>query len=283
MATTSNDYLKAIKGQYEMEKGKTYSSFLMDPSPAKLRDYCLLLLASGMSNIDQSQMANFFKPKAGETLHKCISGFDTEKLKPIKDFLTGKTQQTNSVNLELIAILVHYQPRPYNKFLNNPQLEKADVKKDEEFFDSPEDDGRSNQSDTDTGTFVSTEKGPKRKVIMIALAIVAFLSVGYIAKGTYFPTKSCMQWQEDHYEIVACEVNGLAMICPVLALDEDVVDLKKVQLKKGMQFFKYKKPLYYYYKVSQDSVEFFNAPGLHPITNEPLKKITWHMIDKYVK
>ena len=282
MATTSNDYLKAIKGQYEMEKGKTYSSFLMDPSPAKLRDYCLLLLASGMSNTDQSQMANFFKPRAGETLHKCISGFDTEKLKPIKDFLTGKTQQTNSVNLELIAILVHYQPRPYQRFLNGTQSERGDVK-DGKGFDCPEGDGRSNQSDTEPNTFAEVQNNPKRKAIMIALIVIAFFSVGYIAKDAYFPTKNCMQWQDDHYEVVDCEVNGLATISPVLALDKDIVGLKRVALKKGMEFFKYKKPLYYYYKVDRDSVEFFNAPGLHPITNEPLKKITWHMINKHVK
>lgn len=282
MVTTSNDYLKAIKGQYEMEKGKTYSSFLMDPSPAKLRDYCLLLLASGMSNTDQSQMANFFKPKAGETLHKCISGFDTEKLKPIKDFLTGKTQQTNSVNLELIAILVHYQPRPCQRFLNSTQSERGDVK-DGKGFDCPEGDGRSNQSDMEPAAFAEVENNSKRKAIMIALIVIAFFSVGYIAKDACFPTKNCMQWQDDHYEVVDCEVNGLATISPILALDKDIVGLKRVTLKKGMEFFKYKKPLYYYYKVSQDSVEFFNAPGLHPITNEPLKKITQHMIDKYVK
>ena len=276
MAITTNDYLKAIKGRYEIEKGKTYGAFLTDPSPAKLRDYCLLLLDAGMSAVDQKQMALFFKPKPEETLHKCIAGIDTEKLKPIKDFMNGKTQQTNSVNLELIAILVHYQPRPYQKFLNSRTIEDVAPENDADDFDFPKV-GQSNVIP------VATENKPKRRMIMIALIVIAFFSVGYVAKDFCFPTKGCMQWQENHYAVVDCEVKGLLSISPVVALDEDLLEFRKVELRKGMVFFKYKKPLYYYYKVSPDSVEFFNAPGLHPITNEPLKKITRHMIGKYVK
>lgn len=280
MAITSNDYLKAIKRQYEIEKGKTYSTFLIDPSPAKLRDYCLLLLESEMSDADQVQMSHFFKPKTNETLHKCISGFDLEKLKPIKDFLTGKTLQTNSVNLELIAILVRYQPRPYHIFLKSSQTEKKDEIK-EVHFDFMQVDKNSNLSHN-TGTIVPINHRLKPKVIMMSLILITIISVGYIAKGAYFPKKQCMQWQEDHYEIVNCEVKGTMNINPIIALDEDVVDLKKVKLKKGMEFFKYKKPLYYYYKVSLDSVEFFNAPGFHPITGKPLNGVTPYMINKYI-
>ncbi|RZK11168.1 MAG: hypothetical protein EOO46_07720 [Flavobacterium sp.] len=281
MATTTNDYLKAIKARYEIEKAKTYAAFLTDPSPAKLRDYCLLLLEAGMPTSDQKQMALFFKPKPEETLDKCIAGIDTEKLKPIKDFMIGKTQQTNSVNLELIAILVHYQPRPYQKFLHRSKIESNDDEKEVDDFDFSEEGRYKEEAEEDS--FVSSESKSKRSMLMIALLVISFFSVGYVAKDFYFPTKGCMQWQENHYEVVDCDVNGLVSISPVVGLDEDLLEFRKVELKKGMTFFKYKKPLYYYYKVSRDSVEFFNAPGLHPITNEPLKKITWHMIEKYVK
>jgi|GEM_PF-1878491 len=135
-----------------------------------------------------------------------------------------------------------------------------------------------------TPTFPSIViKSRPHKSIFIGLLLTSVLSLGYVAKERYFSKKECMQWQEDHYEMMDCEINGLATISPVLALDEDVVELKKVTLRRGMPFFKYNKPLYYYYKVNRDSVEFFNGPGLHPITQEPLRKITWHMIYKYVK
>jgi len=153
-----------------------------------------------------------------------------------------------------------------------------------EFNNTVAESGTSPTSPPKTPTFSTIAlKARPHKSIFIGLLLTSVLSLGYVAKERYFSKKECMQWQEDHYEMMDCEINGLATISPVLALDEDVVELKKVTLRRGMPFFKYNKPLYYYYKVNRDSVEFFNGPGLHPITQEPLRKITWHMIYKYVK
>lgn len=280
MVKTSNDYQKAVRDHYEIEKGKRYSVFLTDPSPAKLRDYCLLLLELGMSVADQHQLALFFKPKSDETLYKCISGCDTDKLKAIRDFLIGKTQQTNSVNLELIAVMVHYQPRPLHKFLRGFETEK-EVEQEEDFNVIEEENLLLPQHQERRLAPPSAKL--KSKWIVLSLLLITIVSVGYVAKDVCFPEKQCMQWQEDHYEIVDCEVQGFIEISPVIALDKNVVGLKRVTLRKDMEFFKYKRPLYYYYKPSRDSVEFFNGPGYHPITKKPLNEITRHMIDKYVR
>ena len=271
---TFDDYIKAVKLQYELKKNGEYGGFLLQPSPAQLRNLCLMIYDKGLLKLDEEQFSNFFQPKENEDLRKCILNFDVEKFKPIGLFFKGKSETTNLTNLELIAVLVAFPQRPLKKFLRSDIPLTEIIQEDGEDFKG---------EDTDLNKPVTTKTTAKRnKLALIALVVVTFLSVGYVAKDNYFPTKQCMQWQEDHYQIVDCKVNGFASISPVVALDEDVVELKKVTLKKGMEFFKYKKPLYYYYKVNKDSVEFFNAPGLHPITQEPLRKITWHMIHKYV-
>lgn len=285
-----DDYLKAVRLQCEEEKNGKYGDYFSVPSPAQLRNLCLVLFDNKLSKIDEAIFRIFFQVKEEEDLRKAIENFDVVKFRSVRNFFTGKNEKTNMNTLNLIAVLVDYPSRPYNRFLkddtypielpiqevsvtaiqtqekNTPQQEEHDIAYDP----------RKNYQNS------NTKPRSKHKVLILFVIAISLLTGGYVTKNVCFPEKQCMQWQEDHYEIVDCEVRGIMDISPIIASDENVVELRKVRLKKGMEFFKYKKPLYYYYKVSKDSVEFFNAPGLHPITNEPLKKITPHMIDKYI-
>lgn len=273
---TFDSYVKAIKLQYELEKNGEYGGFLLQPSPAQLRNLCLVVYDKGLSKKDKDQFYNFFAPKQEKDLRKSIQNVDVERFKAFGAFFKGKSETTNLTNLELIAVLVNFPQRPLKDFLKNEDAFSKNIKEREK-------EKKRNTSDYQNIQTIDPEEAVKRNnYLLVGWLLVGFFSVGYIAKDTNLSKKRCMQWQEDHYEVVDCEVGSIRGINPIVALNKQAVELKKVTLKKGMSFFKYDKPLYYYHKVSKGNVEFFNAPGLHPITGKPLKEITPYIIHKYI-
>lgn len=271
MRKTFDDYIKAVKLKYDVEKEGKHAGFLLLPSPAQLRNLCLLVYDNGLNRNDENQFRNFFQPRENEDLRKCISNFDTEKFKAIGHFLKGKSESTNLTNLELIAVLLNYSPRPlpfFLKYENNQGDEKS--------APAPE-----------PNLFSKESIGPKtrhNKKAVFGVILISLLSAGYIAKDLCFPKKECMQWQDDHYEVVDCENDELSnlVLYELKPLDKSLLKFRKINVTRDTVFFKYGKPLYYYSKQNK-KVEFFNAPGLHPVTGKPLKEVTRHIINEHVK
>lgn len=280
-----DDYMKAVRLKCEEEKSGKYGSYFLVPSPAQLRNLCLVLFDNKLDKIDEAIFRLFFKVKDGEDLRKAIENFDVVKFRAVKNFFTGKNEKTNMHTINLIAALVDYPSRPYNKFLKEDTEEVEKIQTQDKNTPVEEEHILTYTPQNNQQDVTPTKSRSKHKALIFFLIAISLVTGGYMAKDICFPTKQCMQWQEDHYEVVDCEVKrlGLVSISPVEPLNEDLLEFKKVKLKKGMEFFKYKKPLYYYYKVSRDSIEFFNAPGLHPVTKKPLNEISPYIIDKYVK
>jgi hypothetical protein len=97
-------------------------------------------------------------------------------------------------------------------------------------------------------------------------------------------TKSCMQWQENKYVVLDCSSDSIQTLIdnPVLALDKNSFQLKKVNPYHCKPYFKYRKPNLWYHKMNGE-IEYFNRAGKHPITGKDLKPITPYMIKKYLK
>lgn len=57
---TLDDYKKGIKAKYEEAKTGDFSVFLLNPSPAELKNFYLLLLDKGSNKWDQEIMDRFF-------------------------------------------------------------------------------------------------------------------------------------------------------------------------------------------------------------------------------
>tara|TARA_R110002126_G_scaffold291651_1_gene454852 strand:+ start:328 stop:585 length:258 start_codon:yes stop_codon:yes gene_type:complete len=70
----------------------------------------------------------------------------------------------------------------------------------------------------------------------------------------------------------------------IIPLDEVILEnFRKVKVNISCEFFDDKtgKPLKWYYK-SGNKIEFYTAPGFHPLNGNTLKAITEHIVDKYV-
>lgn len=281
MVNTFDDYILAVRSKYEVEKNKIYSDFLLKPSPAQMRELCLLIHDKGLSNKDKEVFELFFRTKPDATLRKAIENIDVEKLKKICNFLNGKSQSTSPNSLNLIAILVDFELRPFGHFLNsNLKQESVEIKSLIE-------------SDNTIKTFVQeietkrpeSNKNFRKKITIGVLGLIGLTSIGYTAKTIIAPEPQCMQWQKNHYEVVECNdenQQGLLKQYDIIPFDEHQSKLIKIVVSDTTTFFKNGKPLYWYCKVD-GKPDFFNTHGIHPETGKALKPVSEYIVKKYIK
>ncbi len=287
MNNTENDYRNAIKAKYQIEKTGDFHGFLENPSPAQLREFCLLKFDNGLNKIDEAIFRIYFKTNETDNLREAIYNYHIPKFKSVQSFLSEENKKTNIQNLNLIAVLVDFNPRPYNKFNRGAYSKES-----------------TNDIKTETGNAIGGIKSPsnlfvgnpigvilknprnnlkKKFAIGIGILVVTF-SVGYTTKKIILPEKQCMQWQSDHYVLVDCQnkVDVLYSSSPIIPTNEKTIELKKIIVSDTTTFFEGGKAKIWYCKV--DGVpEFFDGPGFHPITGKGLRPVTDYIIGKYVK
>lgn len=306
MNKTSNDYCIAVKQKYEQEKSKKYSGFLFDPTPSLLKELCLILFEAGLKKKDKEVFESFFTPKAESNLKNTIERFDGEKLRPVCNFLKGTSKKTNSTILNLIAVLVDFDARPFAYFVLGNEINTQDAVDNEESdnLKHPEketNNNEKNEKEKSTSNFLvvnekrTAETMPSviqnrkitqrdwKKIAGIGLGSIAAISFGYTAKNMIFPEKECMKWCEDHYELVDCidEKIGLANYEIIKPYDEVEFQRKKLKVCDTTCFFKNKKAVIWYDK-EDDQLRCFNMDGYDPVTGDQLHQITPHMVNKYV-
>lgn len=122
------DYKKHVFNQYEDAKRKSQlSENLVRPTPAKIRAECLLVLKERYNQQhDAKSLRLFFGCQKSLTeWEREIKRIDTDRFKPLTNFLKGKTRDTEDKNIELLAWLINIQPRPYSMVVfNSHSLDK---------------------------------------------------------------------------------------------------------------------------------------------------------------
>ncbi|WP_395051731.1 hypothetical protein [Flavobacterium sp.] len=281
---TIDDYKKAVKTKYEETKTGEFSGFLLKPSPAELKNLCLVLFDKGMCKLDQEILDRFFDLNDKSSKRKHIEHFDMDKLKPIGNFLKGNTETTRVVNLDLIAVLVDFNPRPYRKFMIGYDIVMltADYSINES---SRKDKKREKKNKKSGGILKEFKKSTiSKRIALVVLPLLVFGSVSYGVKNIFFPDRNCMVWVKNHYEAVEYDkVKDKAEVSP---LNQGILDnFKKITVSDTTTFFRngnYDNPLVWYGKSpNKREYEFFNHPGLHPETGKTLKPISKYIIKKY--
>ncbi|WP_316633524.1 hypothetical protein [uncultured Flavobacterium sp.] len=320
---TIEDYKEAIRAKYEKDVNNPLSDDLRLLGQAYLRDLCWEKFEGGLSEDDLKVFASFFGFEFN-SLKRNLFRDKTDKFRPIGTFLKRQTDLASREAVDLTAILVDFQHRPFRKFkekgiinyLKHPEDSKisepfAAEYKDEEsnegenvndskeastfdFIDSEEVNVCS-EIETETqevkplNLFVNTKENapekPIKKLWRTGLLVVILLCFGFAVSYYFFPKKQCMQWNNDHYDIVDCdlEVQGAVVFSKIERLDETKVNLKKIKVCDTTSFFKNGEAAVFYAK-SNNTVEYFNQLSSHPEKpGQFLKPITNHIIDKYVE
>ena len=109
------DYKKAVISDYHYKKEKGLLSLnLSHPTPAQLRDECLLVLNSRSQKKDEKIVKDFFNEGSDSNDYShSIRKFDPDKLRPLTKYLKKQIEDTADRNIELLAWLIDFEPRPY--------------------------------------------------------------------------------------------------------------------------------------------------------------------------
>ncbi len=97
-----------------------------------------------------------------------------------------------------------------------------------------------------------------------------------------FFDQRCMTWTGNEYVKVACSSSQSYEVVP---LDRFRLQrMKKLEVDAATPFFneETEEPLIWYYKVDDNTLEYFTDAGKHPVNGETLKAITPYIIEKYV-
>ncbi|MFD1602486.1 hypothetical protein ACFSJW_21335 [Flavobacterium artemisiae] len=121
---TLKQYKKAIKNKYEIEKEGRYFDYLYKPSRGKLRDLCWLIFESNQSQNDLNVFRNLFSLDFDHTKKNKFKE-KKDKFRPIETFFKGETDLTNIDAINMAAIMVDFQPRPFKKFHESYNVEES--------------------------------------------------------------------------------------------------------------------------------------------------------------
>lgn len=284
---TFEEYKNAIKTKYQSSKMEDISGILLNPSPAQLRNLCLIHFDNSLSVNDENTMKVFFKVKEGEDLRRAIENFEIAKFRPIISFLIGEKDSDNSGRIELAAILVDLEKRPYSRFLKDESVVKPLKFVNEDINESiPKDRILLDSQDsirTFTGNLTDILSIFKKPYVFYFLGILSLLC---LIVWNFKDKSDCMVWNKDHYEEVSCDIvsNKMSFVSSIVTKKEESIisKFKKIKVCDTTSFFKFGKPCIWYGKSFEGNYECFTTPGLHPETGKTLKPITQYIINKYL-
>lgn len=291
---TFEGYKSAVKSKYHSYKLEEPTGILLNPSPAQLRNLCLILFDNSLSVNDENTLRVFLNVKEGEDLRRAIEKFEIAKFRPIISFLIGEKDSDNSGRIELAAILVNFEKRPYNKFLRNelaiketniiPEGPSQDMIEEESLVDVVE--KLQPRSFVVNSTNDTVRGKPKIKIVYLVSAFCLFVLMMGLIVWNFYDKSDCMVWNKDHYEEVPCEKvsNTMTLLSPIVMRKEEglISNFKKIKACDTTSFFKMGKPRIWYGKSFDGTYECFTAPGLHPETGKTLRPITQYMIERHI-
>lgn len=291
---TPEDYKKAVRDKYEIEKAGRHFIYLNNPTRAKLRDLCWEIFEGNKMHQDDLNVFNSLLEVPFDLNKKNKFREQIDKFRPIETFFKGETDLTNIDAVNLAAILVDYQPRPFNKFrgtnieeeIRNEKLKEVSIPESNNIKDKTEQTIPEKVNSPQITTINTNIKSPRTlidKLKLIAISVVVVFGLGFLISRYVFPKQQCMQWSNDHYEKVDCDlkVNGLTY-STIEPFDELKFELKRINVCDTTTCFKNGKPIIWYAKTSSGA-DFFNTHGIHPENDKALRPVTEYIRGKYKK
>lgn len=279
MATFFIDYQQLVMQAYEgKKKNNTLPYGLKHLTPAKLKAECEMRCTQALNKRDQRTIREFCGDlDESKTPLAMIKRCETDRFRPLVNYLKGKSEKTDEKNVELLAWLLDFQNRPWE--LNKTYSDPANPGIPEIQLASMEMEEKDNRS------------GPRKKkkaAITKNFAAAALISLTLGTAATWWWKDAnkpqhlgggCMFWKEDHYEPVACNEK----VAHVMVIAQDSVKLKNFRKITKPDTITYQSLGRVWYAKIDGEIEYFTSPGDHPVVfGRKLKPITIYIINKYI-
>ncbi len=322
MATYFPDYQRLVMQAYERKKANNTLPYgLMHLTPGKLKDECVKRCTRDVNRRDEKIIRDFCGDlNESKSCHAIMQRCDTDKFRPLVNYLKRKSESTDEKNIELLAWLIDFSGRPWEmgKTIsgdddNVPALNDASPLTGNRVMvsDSPASPATIG-SDKPTGSAIIPEnpvipvlmdnskenegggvkaseasgqkKIRERSIKTLAAAVMLSLALGtggmWWWKDKPGPGGNCMYWLEDHYESIAC--NQKIPNARIIALD--TLKLKNFRKITRPDTITYQAIGRVWYSKINGKLEYYTSQGEHPVVfDHQLKPITIYIIDKYIR
>jgi hypothetical protein len=273
------DYQQLVFQDYQKKKiNNAISPRLIYPTPAQIKEECIAVCRDRYSKKDEACLTRFFgKLEDQAAFMKAIEKHETDKFKPLVNYLKSKVGTTEHKNTELLSWLINFEPRPFEygkRYIVESEEEEMQV-----IGEQIEEDDENNSTEEPPEIF--KESKPNFKILPASILILLIISVGACVYLLLRPNgkQGCMYWADDHYEPVSCNQKFRDKL--VLALDSVKLHHFKRITEPDTITWKSKGSVWYV-KVD-DSIEFYTSDGFHPVQLEKrLRPVTDYIIYKYV-
>lgn len=233
-----------IKSYQEKLTGRDLSNNLSDPTPAKLRDECLLVYTSRYDEEKDSKMleAFFGKPDEHGNYYPVIYNVKVSLFRPLAQFLHDMSRKPNTRNIELLAWLIDYKPI---KPVQSPALTWKEWLK---------------------------KHWKESTLVLLLPGLIVFLMIKIP------PEKQCMYWSGDRYEAIDCDKR--LSDAQSIALDTfKLHHFKRITMPDTMTTYSVGRVWYVRIGLIPDC---FTADGTHPLYPErELKKLSLPILRRY--
>jgi len=277
-------YKASVLQDYKNKKVADQLSLkLKYPTAAKLKAECMQLCERYQKKDEKILIALVGEQVDAQAYRQAVKKYEADKFKPLLNFLKGETTKPDEKNVELLAWMTGFEPRPYQLGYN---------------YESPKADFSFIGSDNpkpDSGDGIKTIQEPQVEVaktrlrtritiFVLLLTIVLIGGAAYLISGPVISSppltgkEKCMYWNGDSYQPVSCDVK--LGDTQVFALDKiKVANFKRIENPDTLT--ENSLGSVWYLKWNNDVV-FYTSPGFDPVhVDRRLKPITDYILNKY--
>jgi hypothetical protein len=283
---------KILQGYQESFGGRT-AHYLSNPTPGNVKKAVLEMAGLQLVAADSQILVKGLNLDSEKPLLEQIKKKVTDDFKTLSKFLKNETKDTDHTNLDLIAVLIDFNPRPFSKF-------KTHWKEEASTSFAKEEKTKATLVEDNVGENFSVEELLESKILkqekpktgkrgsLLKLGIVVmftFLILTVIYLFISKEEKTCIAWMGEKYETVPCNTQFLDQKRIIVQVNNGVVninDFRQIVPNNQTTFYDNAgNPKIWYANNETGSPEFFNQRGNHPITHAPLKPVPMQLVAHY--
>ncbi|MGN8072604.1 hypothetical protein [Mucilaginibacter sp. 22184] len=274
------DYQALVLQTYHDKKAQSELPFhLSHPTAARLKAECLRVCEKRYHRKDENLLHSFFDRQEDPASYRnAIRKTDPDKFRPLVTYLKQSGQRrTSEKNIELLAWLIDFEPRPFRPgepYPAQPALSRPKMDAPEQLVDT-----RSSQLPGLAGLIPSIKK-PGKLILLAASATIVGITTYFILKPASTSIKGgCMYWDKDHYQAVPC--NQPPGETPFYLLDmQKITHFRRITQPDTLT--PHSLGSVWYIKIN-GRIEFYTASGNHPVdTSRHLLRLSSYILNKYI-
>lgn len=269
---------------------------LIYPTPASLRDECLAVYSVRNGRKDEATLRVFFDVKENEAFsERKISNCDISIFRPLIKYLKSKTTTTDKKNVELLAWLIDFQPRPYvfgKRYAPTGKATSTLVAEETTGLYKKGSEGHEKDTAVKEKPGILTWGYGNQHFKFIIISVLAFVGLATAGNWIYgwwgrndfrnglMGSESCMYWAGDQYKQVSCNTRfGLDTL--VVAYDSVTFHTMKKVTRPDTITLNSMGRLWYIKR--NNRYEFFTSNGVYPPDpKSKLRPVTVYILNNHM-